>query len=221
MDKGTLDKALQDKPEAVEATTASLNKPAVLKIDYNKRMRVPKAYLDAKFSDLEGLGDKIAEMKEVMDGGESITLIGNPGTGKTHLAICLMRYRLATTCPKEVTMEFLSKAPIFVNIPDLLRSLKSSFSSDTVTEEDIIDKYTRPSLVVFDDLGVGNISDWTRDVYYSLIDCRMREEKQTIVTSNLDLEQIANKIDSRIASRLSGMGIVRTLGEEDYRLKGK
>ena len=179
--------------------------------------------MDVKFSDLKGLDNVIDHAKAAISDGKSITLTGKPGKdengntypsvgiGKTHLAICLMRYWWAKNQPP------LHEAPLFVSIPDLLRKLKSSFSSDTVTEEDIIEQITRPSFVILDDLGVGNISDWTRDIYYSLIDCRMRYEKQTIITSNLTMNRIRDEIDSRIASRLTGMGPVMTLGTKDWR----
>lgn len=206
-------KALQGKPSQVKTMIVSSNKIETIHVDINKRMRVPKSYLSALFSDLKGIDKKIEDAKAVIDSGKSLTLIGDPGGGKTHLSICLMRYMWAKTQPP------LHEAPLFVSIPDLLRTLKSSFSSDTITEEDIIGHYTRPSLVIYDDLGVGNISDWTRDIYYSLIDCRMREEKQTIITTNKSMAQIRDDIDARIASRLCGMGDIMNLGDRDYRMK--
>ncbi|MCK5237320.1 MAG: ATP-binding protein, partial [Deltaproteobacteria bacterium] len=173
MDKEVLDKVLPAKPEGAKTIIKEPSAPTkLIYVDINRRMRVPKVYLPAKFSDLKGIDKWIAHAKEAIDASKSLTLTGDPGTGKTHLAICLMRYNWARTQPP------LHEAPLFVSMPDLFFTLKSSFKSDDTSEEDIINYYTRPSLVVFDDLGVGNTSDWARGIFYALIDRRIREEKQ-------------------------------------------
>lgn len=181
----------------------------------NRRTRIPKLYYRAKFSDLQGITKCISQAKEAIGEGKSLTLVGMVGSGKTHLAICLMRFFWNQKRPP------LSESPLFVSIPDLILDIKDSWSKDdgdqARSERDIIDYYIRPSLVVFDDLGVGKISDWARGVFYSLIEHRVRAEKQTIVTSNLTLNKIADDIDMRIASRLKGMGPVMTLGTKDWR----
>ena len=215
MDKKTLERIMGQKPKGIVKGTTTSSKSEPPRLDPNKVMRVPKAYWSAKFSDLEGVDEKIAEIKDAINEGKSITLVGCTGSGKTHLAVCLMKYR----CFKAKMP--VHEAPIFVSVPDLILEIKDSWDSDNWTERDIIEHYTRPTLVVFDDLGVGNITDWVRGVLYSLIDKRMREEKQTIVTSNFTPDEIAEKIDGRIASRLSGMGIYVELGDTDYRVKGK
>lgn len=205
-----------------KTTTKEPSAPTKMYVDPNKRMRVPKAYLDAKFSDLKGIDTVITQAKEAIDNGKSVTFTAKPddangknypsvGIGKTHLAVCLMRYWWAKNQPP------LHEAPLFVSIPDLIMEIKDSWNKEDGSEKDIIDFYTRPKLVIFDDLGVGNIGDWARGVFYSLIDKRMRDEKQTIITSNLTLGGIANVIDVRLSSRLKGMGPIMTLGTKDWR----
>jgi DNA replication protein DnaC len=181
----------------------------------NRRTRIPKAYYKAKFSDLKGIDSLIAQAKEAIDNGQGITFIGKVGSGKTHLAICLMRYFWNKNKPP------IREAPEFINIPDLILEIKDSWSkgdsSQARSEKDIIDYYVRPSLIVLDDLGVGKIGDWARGVFYMLIDRRIREEKPTILTSNLTPTRIANEIDDRIASRLYKMGPIMELGDKDWR----
>jgi DNA replication protein DnaC len=42
-----------------------------------------------------------------------------------------------------------------------------------------------------------------------------------VITSNLSLDEIARKIDGRIASRIAGMGRIVQFTGPDYRLKRK
>ena len=62
-------------------------------------------------------------------------------------------------------------------------------------------------------------SAWSRQVVYTLIDRRYRSVLPTIITSNLDLDEVAERIDDTIASRIVGMGKIIFLRGTDWRLK--
>ena len=51
------------------------------------------------------------------------------------------------------------------------------------------------------------------------MDRRYREELRTIITSNLSIEEIQEKLDDRIASRIVGMCRVCILQGRDRRVK--
>lgn len=106
---------------------------------------------------------------------------------------------------------------MFLPAAEFFVELKDTFGGSG-SEKDVLDRYSKTPLLCIDDIGAEKISDWSRQMFYTLIDRRYREEKQTIITSNLDLEMIAKLIDDRISSRIVGMGIVLNLTGEDYRL---
>ena len=215
MDKEFLDKVKAKIPEGTKTMTTESSEAKPIRIDMNRRTRIPKSYYGAKFSDLKGIDGLIAQAKEAIDSGQGLTFVGKVGSGKTHLAICLMRYFFNQHRPP------IHEAPVFINTPDLILEIKDSWSKDdgscARSEKDIVDYYIRPSLLVLDDIGVGKMSDWATGVFYMLIDRRLREEKPTIVTSNWSPKQIANEISDRIASRLYKIGPIMELGTKDWR----
>jgi DNA replication protein DnaC len=71
-----------------------------------------------------------------------------------------------------------------------------------------------------DDLGVEKTSEWSMQTLYTITDWRYRELRQTLVTSNLTLDEIAGKVGDRIASRIAGMCKVVELKGKDRRIKG-
>ena len=69
-------------------------------------------------------------------------------------------------------------------------------------------------LLILDDLGAEKGTEWTRERLYALIDYRYREMAPMIVTGNVPLD----RIEERIASRLLGGGVVDVLTGPDRRL---
>lgn len=129
------------------------------------------------------------------------------GTGKTHLAVSTIRNMVWHGI---TDVEFVSSASIFMKI-------KNTFSEKSAeTETDVIRDYCKKRWLVIDDIGVEKSSDWSLQVWYSIIDRRYQEMLPTIFTSNLSVADIAEKIGPRIASRISS-GAVFTIDGNDYR----
>lgn len=53
---------------------------------------------------------------------------------------------------------------------------------------------------------------------YTIIEQRIRDEKISIITTNLSINEISKKIDDRVASRLSECDVWK-FGMEDHRRK--
>jgi DNA replication protein DnaC len=107
----------------------------------------------------------------------------------------------------------------FLAAVDFFLELKSTFGDTPGNEEQVVDKYCKCTCLLIDDIGAEKVSDWSRQMFYTLIDRRYRDMKQTIITSNLSLGELARHIDTRITSRLLEMGIAIDLGKVDYRKK--
>lgn len=182
---------------------------------------VSARFLDARMSDFNSQVCTAIE-KAMSKGGVFIT--GLTGTGKTHLAAALLRKNLESYMPimdvpgpgKPVEARRPDGLPEMASVPGLLLEIRESFhNGSSHREAEIVRKYESCDLLVLDDLGVEKTSDWSFQTLYLIIDSRYRSQKSTIITSNLDLPAIRNKLTDRIASRIAGMcGVVKLSGSD-------
>lgn len=196
----------------------------------NNEMRIPERYRGKP-------AFKNKTFQQALDAvamGNSLFLTGICGSGKTHLAVCLMNEWFALSMQinfkriddydiSSIGFTYPSKGtPLFLPAIELFLEIKQSWRDEehrrAESEVMILDKYSRVPLLVIDDLGAERISEWSRNVIYLLIDRRYRDMKQTIITSNLTHDQLAEQFDDRIASRICEMGIVIDMGNKDWRL---
>ena len=184
---------------------------------------VSKRYLSASMDDIDPkLRQSFLHAKN-----ESYFLWGNPGTGKTHLVSAIVAEIVRSAPPKHIYEDGRLKAvvlpqyPSLISVPDLLLEIREAFRDGSQqTESDIIDCYTTGiKSLILDDLGVEKTTDWSLQTLYSIIDRRYRDMRQTIITSNLSLKGIAEKVGDRIASRISEMCRVVELKGRDRRVK--
>jgi len=181
-------------------------------------MNVPPLYHGKTLKNFIGFEDQVEKSIAAILNKKSLFITGTVGTGKTHLAIAITM-EWGKEFVKGGTVQYGERRyPIFVSSAEFFLELKDTFGGNG-SEKDILDRYSRTPLLCIDDIGAEKISDWSRQMFYTLIDRRYRDEKQTIITSNLTLEDVSKLIDDRISSRIVGMGVVVNLTGEDYRLK--
>lgn len=182
---------------------------------------VPKRFVTASKEDFRG---EIWE--KCVRASDGLYLTGKAGTGKTHLAVALLKEDAQREPEVYYSHKYndfrmdLPPRPKFVSVPMLLLQIRESFrrEGEGVTEGDIIGDLTGKDLVVFDDLGAEKTSEWSIQTLYTIIDTRYREMRRTIITSNLSLDEISEKVGDRIASRIAGMCSILTLSGRDRRV---
>lgn len=96
------------------------------------------------------------------------------------------------------------------------RAFKENFPD---SEANLIKKFVDYDYLVIDELGVEKTTEWGLQTLYLIVDGGSDNLKQTIITSNLTLQDIDDKLDPRLASRIVGMsGVILELECEDWRL---
>jgi DNA replication protein DnaC len=116
-----------------------------------------------------------------------LVLMGAYGCGKTHLAAAI-----ANTC-----VEF-GMTTLFLTVPDLLDWLRYSYDSSDTTFEQRFDEIRNVGLLVLDDLGSQNATKWASEKLFQIIDHRYARRLPLVVTTNLSLEDLDDRIRSRL-----------------------
>ena len=128
--------------------------------------------------------------------GTGCLFFGPPGTGKDHLATCIIR----AAC-----LNF-GQTARYVNGVEWFVALRDSMDSDKRTEGDIVREVTRPDWVVLSDPlppGSDALSSYQSQMLYRLVDERAVQGKPTIVTVNTpDGEDAARRMGAATWDRL-------------------
>lgn len=135
---------------------------------------------------------------------------GSVGSGKTFLAAAIANVLLE----RQIKL-------LFLVVPDLLDELRASFDPKSETSEfDLLDIARTIPILILDDLGAHNYTDWTRNRLYSILNYRMNEQLPTIITTNLSFDEIETHLGERTCSRLLQMCRVFSLStEKDIRMQ--
>lgn len=173
--------------------------------EWQKQMKLKEEY-EKKDRDIKRLGGLLAyedftlekyDNKKAIESCEgfpdcNLYIFGAAGTGKTHLATAVVRIytNAVVTKPQRI-----------------FRKIRGNGRSTAEDEQDAIEKYINQRILVIDDLGVDKRTDYSVSTLYEIIDGRLMNKRNgLIITSNLSLDQLAEKLgDDRIPSRISGL----------------
>jgi DNA replication protein DnaC len=186
---------------------------------------IPKRFEQKTLGNFEMIDqrEKVMEAVAAVRDGQSVFLSGVPGAGKTHIAVGLLYLKFKQDrdrCLRPSDGSIMADFGDYTFLPsvELFLELKASFSDRNSTEDSVLTQYTSAQFLVIDDVGAEKVSDWSRQMFYTLIDRLYRYEKQVVVTSNLSIDQISSLMDDRISSRLAEMGSIIELNPVDYRI---
>ncbi len=130
---------------------------------------------------------------------------GSYGCGKTHLAAAIANGCLSKGIPV-----------LFVNVPDLLDYLRGAYNPNVEeTYDDRFNEVRDTAILILDDLGTQNATPWAEEKMYQIFNTRYVHKRPTVITTNLDLDDL----DPRLRSRLNDLDLVRKLmiTAPDYR----
>jgi DNA replication protein DnaC len=93
---------------------------------------------------------------------------------------------------------------LFLTVPDLLDWLRFAYDSQESSFEQRFDEIRNKDLLILDDLGTQNATPWAEEKLFQIIDYRYLRRLPTVVTTNLDLRDL----DERVRSRLQDPEVV-------------
>ena len=87
--------------------------------------------------------------------------------------------------------------------------------------DEAVRRYLSCDLLILDDLGSELTSTMSQSALYTLINTRLMEDRHTVISSNLSLDEIHRRYQPMIASRLEGEYRELTFVGQDIRLLRK
>lgn len=152
--------------------------------------------------------------RHAVEGG-GLYIEGTFGTGKTHLAAAIAMHLIER-----------ERRVIFRTADDLFREIKETFDKDDGSERKVLERYKTCDLLIIDDLGKEQATDWTTSQLYAIINDRYENQKPVIITTNFNedgliaMESPRNVGEHRIRailSRLHETTTAMTMTGKDWR----
>ena len=122
-----------------------------------------------------------------------LIMYGKTGLGKTHLSLAIAN-------------EVLNKGydVYYGSIQSIMDKLEAEHFGRLPREDSIKEDILTCDLLIIDDLGTEFATQYTNAELYNIINSRMLSSLPTIISTNLNMNEIAEKYSQRVASRIMG-----------------
>ncbi len=156
------------------------------------------------------LVDDLATLRFIQT-GRPILFLGQPGCGKTHLAVALAILAVET-----------GYRGYFTNAEEMVAVLAQASREGTLTSK--LKTYTAPSVLVIDDVGLLPMERGAASAFYQVINQRYEKQHSTIVTTNRSLPAWGEifgdaVVASAILDRLMHNAVVFNIKGDSWRLR--
>jgi DNA replication protein DnaC len=179
--------------------------------------RIPKRYEHCELSNFEfdgphrGLAPaRMAAYKFVEEypvDNTGLLLIGSIGTGKTHLAVGIIRELIQAK----------GIACLFYDYRELLKQIQNSYNDSVkVTELEVLRPVFETEVLVLDELGAVKPTEWVWDTVSLILNTRYNDSRTTIITTNfpnLPSRSSQNNFSSRSREAAEHAAREETLGD--------
>lgn len=146
------------------------------------------------------------------NGGKGMYFYGDVGAGKSHAAAAFLKRAFM-----DQVKQHRFPSTIWMNVPTAIVDTLADFQARRNASRRW-DDAQNADLLVLDDIGFEAPKEWIRTRLYTLLEHRLQYAKPTIVTSNLNPTQLAERMSApQIASRLSQMCVQFEFSGQDRR----
>jgi DNA replication protein DnaC len=148
-----------------------------------KRMGIPPRFYDATWDNWIADTPEKKEAKEKMQQAwdKNLFIIGGNGTGKTHLAMCLVK-----------------EGAVYCVAAELFRTVREDMS----LEQETIDDYGKCKLLILDEVGRQKGTDFESNLLFEIIDKRWNNMLPTTIIGNIDKRKFADLYGRATLDRL-------------------
>ena len=107
--------------------------------------------------------------------GKGLLLVGGIGTGKTHLAVGILKELIAVR----------GSACLFCDYRELLKQIQNSYNDSVkATELQVLRPVFEAEILLLDELGAVKPSEWVWDTVSLILNTRYNDNRTTIITTN-------------------------------------
>ena len=179
------------------------------------------------------LASGFVEKYDPRAGEKGLLITGTIGTGKTHLAVGILKELLAEK----------GVPSLFYDYRELLKEIQNSYNDSVrTTELDVLRPVFESEVLVLDELGAVKPTEWVWDTVSLILNTRYNDNRTTIITTNFPdetgqdgypggvsefaraqrsvrRETLGDRIGERMRSRLHEMCRIINLEGADFRQK--
>ena len=182
-------------------------------IEYSESAGIPRKYASAIWSQIDSKTSEQKAAKDIIKNfinngirhGRNLIYTGAYGTGKTFYSILT-----ANTCYQYRRIEnfFYSKTS------SLLSCIKNDFNTDS---RETFDKAVNTDLLILDEFGRDNWSDFDKLTMFNIIDDRYSNMLSIIFITNMSKNELFKNLEPSIVSRLMEDTVFIDFGKTDLR----
>lgn len=183
-------------------------------IEYSESAGIPKKYastaiwsqIDSKTSEQKAANDIMKNfINNGIKHGQNLIYTGAYGTGKTFYSILT-----ANTCYQYRRVENF----FYTKTSSLLSCIKNDFNTDS---RETFDKAVNTDLLILDEFGRDNWSDFDKLTMFNIIDDRYSNMLSIIFITNMSKNELFKNLEPSIVSRLMEDTVFVDFGKTDLR----
>jgi DNA replication protein DnaC len=179
-----------------EAFTKAMERACMPTRFYSKGLETYKAVNEGQKEAMRAARNYCSNFKSCRENGTCMVFTGTPGTGKTHLALGIVKQVISAGYTCRYTRAF-----------ELIEAIRATWRRDSkTTEKQILQAFTEVDLLVLDEVGVQYGTESETVELFKVLDTRYLDVKPSIILTNVSRIDLQNYLGARAFDRLKEGG---------------